>query len=196
MRFKLTEKMLDHLQDRLEQYHKIFSGDGCKGIPLEELVYIAIQADFPPEQVRWVRGGHDVTKDIEIYPDSRNPHLLQVKAGQIRGNYVVLSGNRLGRFTGNRAQYTKFLNGTTGHTISAAYKRSEINSQVTHTYEIRYISPNVLHGVTADNWQQTGQSFVQENSRGVKFRIRKSLSWQVWWSLPIKRFRPKRTITI
>lgn len=196
--YRLTPRMQQNLGKSLEKYHELFSGGRCSGWELEELIFKAIQSDsMAQHHAYWREGGHDDKADIEVATGG-STHYLQIKSGKINTrNNLTISGYRLGRFDGNLHLITEYLNNTPSEIISVSYEKVDDDMGRKHIYQINYIDSFYLQGISADNWKKSGKtSRVQENRFGVKFSLRSSMSWQIWWTVPVRLLVQSRKFII
>lgn len=186
--------MIQTLESLLKKYHDLFSGGRCSGWELEELVVKAIKSDtIANHHVKWREGGHDYKEDINITINGKS-HSIQIKSGttQSRNNSLVLSGNRLGRFNGKFDEITDFLNDKKDDIISIPYKVIDDEHGRTHKYQLIYIDVHIITGITEAGWQKKGQQYIQQTENGVSFSLRPSMSWQIWWTIPLHLLEQKK----
>ena len=182
--YRLTPRMQQHLRKNLERYHELFSGGRCQGWELEELIFKAIQSDSDAQhQAFWREGGHDDKADIEVAAEGKR-YFLQIKSGKMQGGNLVLSGYRLGRFKGNLNGITKYLNSIQSEILSIPYKKIDGDMGREHIYQLIYVNRAYIRGINSDNWGEKGTALEQTNRYGVRFSLRPSMSWQIWWSIP------------
>ncbi len=184
--YRLTPNMEQALRKSLEEYHRLFHNLRCSGEQLEALIFKAIQLDSEAgHQASWQAGAHDTEADIrvrvngELYP-------LQIKSGTVtRNGYLRLSGSRLTRFRENFGAITEYLNSSGSDILSVSYRQENNRTGRYHIYRIRYVDREYLHQLSEDAWVQSGQSWKQTNQYGVNFTLSPSMSWQIWWELPL-----------
>ena len=185
--YRLTPRMLQHFRHDLEQYHQLSTGGRCSGLVLEELLVRAIKSDTKAaHHVRWQEAGHDDEADIAVKVKNTE-HLIQVKSGKVQPNKnrLVISGHRLGRFKGNFVKITDYLNSKTANFVSVPHRLIEDAQGRRHAYKLTYIDAEKLTGVNPGNWKKSGSVYEQTNGLGVEFSLRPSMSWQVWWYIPV-----------
>ncbi len=181
--YRLTAIMQQHLRQDLEQYHALFSGR-CSGWELEELIFRAIQSDNRAQHhAFWKEAGHDDAADIRVRTNG-DVSLLQIKSGSIRAGHLTLSGHRLGRFDGDFQRITQYLNNNSSEIISVPYRKVDDDNGRHHHYRIVYANAEHLTGLRSNRWEQAGAAWEQTNQYGVKFSLRPSMSWQIWWRIP------------
>ena len=54
-----------------------------------------------------------------------------------------------------------------------------------HRLRLRYVDIRILTGISQDKWEKAGKQYQQTNSEGVLFSLRPSMSWQIWWEIPL-----------
>lgn len=184
-KYRLSPRMLQSLSRFLKEYHSLFSGGRCSGWELEELIVKSIKSDTQANHhVKWREGGHDYKEDVHVKTNGKS-YSLQIKSGQITKDYLSISGNRLGRFQKNFSKITDFLNGKKDNIISIPYKKIDDHRGRLHHYKIAYVDADLIKGLEKHRWVESGKSFLQTNNKGVEFSIRPSMSWQIWWKIPL-----------
>lgn len=183
--YRLTPRMLQHLTTSLGKYHDLFMSGRCSGWELEELIVAAIKSDTQAQhQVRWKEGGHDAEADITVKVNG-NTHFLQIKSGKTARQHITLSGHRLGRYKGNLNAITEYLNEPKADMVSAPCRKDDGERGRQYVYRICYIDAAQLAGVKAADWVKHGAIYRQTNRHGVEFSLRPSMSWQIWWKIPL-----------
>ena len=190
--YRLTSQMRQNFRNYLVKFHDLLKGGRCSGWQLEEFLVKSIRSDnVAGHHAKWREGGHDTDADITVL-SNRQIHLIQVKSGKLTEYYLKLSGHRLGRFNGDVSEITQFLNNTRYQIISVAYSLKEDDRGRAHCYTIHYIDPEKMR-IGADlewkevlNKSRTKVSRYQlVNEYGVKFSLHPSMSWQIWWDIPL-----------
>jgi len=182
MTYKLTNIMLQNLEKDLIKFHELFQGGRCQAWQLEELIAKAIRSDFSKsDSVVWKGNGHDIGCDIIVNKE----HEIQIKSGTIKKENLILSGHRLGRFKGDFKQITEFLNKNSYLLVSVPYSNKECQNGKTHIYQIFYIDSKILKVDSYKEWKEYKTSYICTNKFGVELSIRPSMSWQIWWKIPI-----------
>lgn len=178
--------MLQKFKSDLSTYHKLFTGDRCGGWELEELLANAIKSDTTTnDHVIWTEAGHDDNADIVVKRnDTKYP--IQIKSGRISNDKLVLSGHRLGRFKGNMAEISDYINSRKANIISVPYKKIDDEKGRRHIYRLCYIPIEYLQGVSGKDWKKepNRSTYKATNKHGVQFSISPSMSWQIWWRIP------------
>ena len=164
-RYKLSKKDKERIQSLLKEYHKLFPNLKCKGECLEHIVAKAIGGE--------VLGGHDKHSDIKI-----KNHFIQIKSGEINKGILTISGHRLTRFKNDFTKINEFLSSVESVIISVPTKKKIFD------YLIYEIDPCLLK--PSKLWNKKGKSFYQVNKKNVTLTISPSMSWQVWWKVPIE----------
>ena len=192
--YQLTPRMQQNLRQNLEKYHDLFDGGRCSGWELEELIYKSIQSDNTAgHHPTWKEGGHDDQADIhvrvngEIYPlQIKSGEIKQIKTGDGRKPHLVLSGHRMSRFNGDFNAITEYLNEERADFLSIPYRKVDDDSGRHHIYQIVYVEGMYLRQLNPDQWKKvTKSSWGQTNPYGVIFTVSPSMSWQVWWRIPL-----------
>ena len=184
--YRLTAVMQQHIRQDLGRYHDLFSAGRCSGWELEEIVFRAIQSDnLAQHHARWRQRGHDAAADIRVRTNG-DIHLLQIKSGEVGGGQLKLSGYRLGRFGGDLARITDFLNGNNSEIIAFPYRQANDANGRHHIYRICYANVEHLTGLEADRWERDGGISRQTNRHGVGFSLHPTMSWQIWWRIPVE----------
>ena len=196
--YRLTPRMLQRFERDLQKYHELFSGGRCQGWEQEELIVAAVKSDTTVQhQVFWKEAGHDDKADIKV-KTNKTSYLLQIKSGQIieRDAYLKLSGPRLGRFKGRMEDITKYLNSNNANIIAIPYKKVDDKKGRKHIYQLSYIDVRLLTGLIPDRWKKIKKSYKQVNPQSVEFFVRPSLSWQVWWKIPLSKVEREELFVI
>ena len=187
--YKLTNAMIQNLEKDLKIFHSLFRGGRCEAWQLEELVVRAIKSDHKKsERVDWIGRGHDVDKDIQIIETNGKVNDIQIKSGKIEKSNMVVSGHRLGRFKEDLSKITEFLNLNKYDTFLIPYCEEEDELGKRFIYKIFYADSNIFK---IDNkWESKigkkgGETFFTQNSKGVKIFLRPSMSWQIWYEIPL-----------
>ena len=194
--YRLTPRMLQRLKRDFKKYHELFSGDRCSGWELEELIVVAIRSDTQAHHhVVWREGGHDDMADIVVRTNG-DMHPIQIKSGRIKKDYLTLSGHRLGRFEGDLGKITSYLNKKTANIMTIPYKKVDDKRGRKHIYQVSYVNIQHLTGLKSDRWQKPKTTYEQTNDSGVIFSLRPSMSWQIWWKIPIALIQQEREMVI
>ena len=182
--YRMTPRMMQRLTGDLTKYHDLFNGGRCSGWELEELIVKAVQSDTQAQHnVFWKEAGHDDEADITVRTNG-STFPLQIKSGQIKKEKLQLSGHRLGRFNGDFAAITRYLNANSANIIAIPYRQIDNEQGRQHVYSVCYIDVRLLQGLQASQWTQSGARHIQTNQHGVAFSISPSMSWQIWWTIP------------
>jgi len=179
--------MEQNLRPLLKQYHDLFDGGRCSGWELEELFVKAIKSDTRANHLpKWREAGHDDKEDILVIENGKKYH-VQVKSGRItkRDPRLQLSGHRLGRFKGDLEDITEYLNNPPANYIATPYRLLENDQGRSHIYRLCYLDRFMLAGIDSKKWVKHGAQWRNENRNGVMFSLRPSMSWQIWWEIPI-----------
>lgn len=193
--YKLTDKMIQQFEKDLNKFHELFQGGRCQAWQLEELIAKAIRSDFTKnEKVVWKGNGHDIGCDILINDKIE----IQIKSGFIKNDKLILSGHRLTRFNGNFKDITNFLNKNLYSLITVPYETKEDSFGQSHIYQIFYLENSFLKLESDDKWtkkvsERKKLTYFTENSIGVEMAIYPSMSWQIWWYMPLKILNNNKT---
>ncbi len=191
--YRLTPRMQRNLRQYLKKYHDLFDGGRCSGWKLEELIYKSIQSDNTAgHHATWKEGGHDDQADIrvkvngEIYPlQIKSGEIKQIKSAGKKKPYLVLSGHRITRFKGDFKAITEYLNEERADLLSMPYRKVDDENGRHHNYRIVYVEGRYLRQLNPDHWEKAKSSWKQINRYGVDFTVSPSMSWQVWWRIPL-----------
>ncbi len=185
--YKLTDRMLQALEKDLRKFHELFQGGRCQAWQLEELIAKAIRSDFnKSERVVWKGNGHDIGCDILVNDNIE----IQIKSGAVDSKYLTLSGHRLGRFKGNLQEITNFLNQNLYLLIAVPYYDKDCELGKSHIYQIFYLDTKMLKLNDYAKWNEKkgkkgGVSYYATNDFGVELSIHPTMSWQIWWNVPL-----------
>lgn len=192
--------MEQNFRQSLARYHELFDGGRCQGWELEELIVKAIKSDTTANHfVRWQEAGHDDEADI-VAMTNGTAHQIQIKSGKISNNrdgekILTLSGHRLGRFGGDLEDISNYLNQREANIISVPYRQQEGVEGRKHIYRLCYIPVEVMQGIDEEDWETIGAQHQAWNEYGVLFSLRPSMSWQIWWTIPLSILNPDREFT-
>lgn len=194
--YRLTGRMLQRFESDLRKFHDLFMGGRCSAWQQEELLVAAIKSDTSAQHhVVWREAGHDDEADIRVVTNGVT-HLIEVKSGQIKGENLSISGHRLGRFRGDLAAITRYLNAKSANIISVSHEMVDDEDGRKHIYQLRYIEIEKLTFLDPERWERKGQRHEQTNSLGVISSLRPGMSWQIWWLIPKDLFNVQREIVI
>lgn len=185
----LYPKVTKSIKKNLEIHHQLYKKIRCKAEYLEELIVSSLRSNS--FVVDWDPASHDKEKDI-IVNSSDN---IQIKSGtfQKKNNTITISGHRLGRYKGDLKKITKYLNSSLSDTISVFNPNKKSDK---HHYTVASISKEILKGLKHDKWKKEKTSYSQTNIHGVQFSLRVSMSWQIWWVIPIKLIKLEEKLLI
>ena len=190
--YKLTPKMEQHFRNSLTNYHKMFDGGRCQGWELEELIVNAIKSDTKANHLpKWKEGGHDDAEDILVVINGKK-HKLQIKSGKLTkskksNQSLVLSGHRLGRFKGDFDKISEYLNNHKADILSIPYRKEDNDYGRRHIYRLCYIPSKMLSGIKGYDWTKEKSMHVCTNQHGVRLSLHPSMSWQIWWNIPLEK---------
>lgn len=182
--------MEQDFRNSLALYHNLFDGGRCQGWELEELIVKAIKSDNKAAHLpKWTEGGHDDQEDILVVMNGKQ-YPLQIKSGKISGRKsesrsLHLSGHRLGRFGGDFEAISEYLNARTAEILAVPYRKEDTDAGRQHIYRLCYIDAQAFKGVTGADWTKRGAQYVATNAQGVELSLRPSMSWQIWWKIPL-----------
>ena len=185
----LYPKVTKSIKENLDIHHQLYKKIRCKAEYLEELIVSSLR--FNNFVVDWDPASHDKDKDI-VVNETNN---IQIKSGTFekKKNTITISGHRLGRFKGNLREITKYLNSSLSDTISVFNPNKDSEK---HLYTVASISREILKGLEYDKWEKNNTSYHQTNILGVKFSLRISMSWQIWWVIPTRLIKIEDNILI
>ena len=191
--YQLTPRMQQALKQNLMKYHDLLDGGRCSGWELEELIYKSIQSDNTVgHHPTWKEGGHDDQADIrvrvngKVYPlQIKSGKIKKVKSGDDRKPHLVLSGHRMSRFNGDFEAITEYLNEERAYFLSIPYRKVDDDTGRHHIYKIVYVEGMHLRQLNPNRWEKVKSSWRQVNPDGVIFTVSPSMSWQVWWRIPL-----------
>ena len=132
--------------------------------------------------------GHDTNKDVQIIETNGKVNDIQIKSGKIEKSNMVVSSHRTGRFKGDLNEVKEFLNSNKYDTFLIPYREEENELGKRFIYQIFYADSNIFK---IDNeWEQKNsekgtKTFFTQNSKGVKIFLRPSMSWQIWYEIPL-----------
>ena len=188
--------MIQHFEADLRNYHKIFDGGRCSGWQCEELIVRAIRSDNTAQhQAFWREAGHDDKADIVVRTNGRR-HFIEVKSGKISKDKLTLSGHRLGRFRGDLKEISDYLNNKEANIIAIPYEKKDDGNGRHHIYTLCYVPISVLQTIDPEAWEKHGTELKQIGENGVEYALRPSMSWQIWWKIPLEKLEIGKPISI
>ena len=184
--YRLTARMLQRFKHDLSRYHDLFSGGRCQGWEQEELIVNAIKSDtVAHHHVIWTEGGHDSRADIRVKTNGET-HTVQIKSGKVdRRRRLVLSGYRMGTHKNDWNAITMYLKSKDANILSVAYEQINDARGRQHRYQVSYVDADLLKYITDSEWEKTGAQYRQTSEHGIEFSVRPSMSWQIWWAIPL-----------
>ena len=185
----LFPKVTKSIKQNLIKHHELYKKIRCKAENLEEIIVISLRENN--FNVMWDPASHDKEKDIIV----NNSNSIQIKSGTLKkkNNAITISGHRLGRFDGNLKKITEYLNNPSSDVVSIY--NPEVKSDK-HFYTIASIPKYIFEGLKPDEWTKSRSSYSQTNAKGVKFSLRTTMSWQIWWDIPISLIKIEEQIEI
>ena len=197
--YRLTPRMLQHLRKDLVDYHRLFTGGRCSGWELEELIVRAVRSDTQANHhVIWKEAGHDSEADIRVRTNGII-HDIQIKSGKIskrEPQQLIISGYRLGSYKGDFVAITKYLQSKTADFLSIPYEQLNGEHGRTHQYSVAYLDIEHLRDIDPNGWHKAGSRYHQSNESGILFTINPSMSWQIWWKIPVELANTTKPIVI
>lgn len=183
----MTAIMLQRYKRDLNKYHELFTGGRCSGWEQEELIVAAIKSDTSVNHhVIWSEAGHDTKADILVQADGET-YPIQIKSGKIINNQLMLSGYRMGKYKNDWPAITCYLKSKKANLLSVVYEQVNNDQGRQHIYRVSYIDSVILTEIDSSKWKEVGKQYKQINSKGVEFSVRPSMSWQIWWTIPLER---------
>ena len=91
----------------------------------------------------------------------------------------------MSRFKGDFKAITEYLNEERADFLSVPYRKVDDDSGRHHIYQIIYVEGIYLRQLNPDHWEKVKSSWKQVNPYGVIFTVSPSMSWQVWWRIPL-----------
>lgn len=196
--YRLTPRMEQRLRQDLRKFHDLFTGGRCADWQLEELLVAAIKSDTQAQHhVKWREAGHDDKEDILVIINGKESS-VQIKSGKIneKRGVLTLSGYRLGRFGEDLKKITAYLNSRTSDFIAVPYKKVDGDRGRQHVYQIVYVPIGALTSVDSGAWEQHGKQWRTSNQSGTLLSLSPSLSWQIWWKIPLSAVTRTEWFTI
>lgn len=190
--YRLTSQMRENFRTYLLKFHDLLKGGRCLNWQLEEFLVKSIRSDSATgHYAEWCEGGLDTDADITVRSNGQI-HLIQLKFGSCTKEHLKLSGHRLGRFNGDLLEITQFLNDTRFQIIAVAYRLQQYEIGQSHCYTMHYISPETIRIGAGLEWKEVWNKagikvsrYQLVNEYGVKFSLHPSMSWQIWWDIPL-----------
>lgn len=198
--YRLTPRMVQYFKIYLNKYHDLLTGGRCSGWQLEELLTRAIRSDNSvAHHVKWKEGGHDDKADIIVTDNLGHSYPLEIKSGKIRPNLgkLEISGHRLGRFKGDMYEISDYLNSKSSDIIAVPCRRIDDKHGRRYEYTIHYVDLKYIRSISPSEWRQpTKSKYTQVNQYGVEFSLHPTMSWQIWWRIPLKLIESESEIIV
>ena len=189
-----SPRFISHLRDLLTQHHRLYRTP-AKAEFLEDLVYQALKRTQPDLSLEWSPQSHRVLYDIRIEDPLHGALEVSIKSGAQSKNKLVLSGFRMqsvmaahkGDAPGSepsQVQGDAIVEALT----AMASKSSTVSISFCPTlrhYQIRPLNSTLLVPPPWSNWTQSGAKIKGTSAAGVSFELVRSLSWQIWWKIPL-----------
>lgn len=96
-----------------------------------------------------------------------------------------MSGHRLGRFNGVMDDIGAYLNTPRANIMAVPHRLIDDSKGRQHIYRVCYVDIKIMTGLETNKWEKRGAQYVQTNAGGVEFSLRPSMSWQIWWAIPV-----------
>jgi len=101
---------------------------------------------------------------------------------------MIVSGHRTGRFKEDLNEIKEFLNSNKYDTFLIPYREEVDELGKRFIYQIFYADSNIFK--IDNDWEQKNsekgtKTFFTQNSKGVKIFLRPSMSWQIWYEIPL-----------
>ena len=143
--------------------------------------------------VRWRPRGHELGRDFNVQIND-DIYDIQVKAGKFnkKQSILSLSGPRTGRISKTSEElFNNFLNeGWSVQILTIPYQLIKDNEGEHHEYRIGYIEKEHLTTGPEPRWEikknkNDKSIWTLINHYDITIRRVESMSWQVWWHIPV-----------
>lgn len=176
--FKFSENSLNIFKEKIKSHHELYKKIRCKAEYLEEIIVQSLRST--KEKVKWNPAGHEQEKDILV----NDTYKIQIKSGTLTQSKLKVSGHRLGRFENNFNKITDFLNKLDSD-IYATTNPSPRMSTNEHKYHLYYVNKKAITGIKKEDWEKSGAGYKNKNTIGTIFLLKPTMSWQIWWEIPL-----------
>lgn len=179
-----AEPLYERMKLKLRGWHDLFHYCSPKAEFLEEIFASSLDGAYSAEgvEVDWTPFSHRKDRDILVKQGDEEAK-FSIKTGQLVRGKLVISGYRLGRFGGDFAKINEFLTEEAHKQIHLALPSTQENGAV--VYSLFRIDPQLLCPSAGIEWAQRKNSFYHRNESGVQLAVHPSMSWQVWWEIPV-----------
>ena len=176
------------LTAKLIEYQARMTSIPIRAESWEEVIYAVLL--YMEHEVSWEPTSHAKGVDLEVGIGQgifdQQKVTISAKGGKIENNALSLSSYRLTRYRtlGNMLEFLK--HNAEEIDIYLICAREEQYEQ--RTYNIFKVTPSALipdAALNPENWEETDQAWILTADVGFEARIVKSMSNQLWYSIPI-----------
>lgn len=185
---KIDWERFSKLADKLINYKTRHTRCPINAESWEEVIYVALVHMFTKDFVKWDVGSHAKGVDIEVLVNG-TPILISAKGGKInKKNYLSVSSYRLTRYSSLQDKLNFLHENARKLDLYLICSRNEKGTTVEYrVFKVRSLDlvPDLF--LQPSSWRETSQAWILTRHREVGFesRIVKSMSHQLWYSIPV-----------
>ncbi len=92
----------------------------------------------------------------------------------------------MGTYKNDWPAITEYLKSKDANILSVAYEQVNDERGRKHIYQVSYVAADLLKNISANAWVKVGAQYRQTNEQGIEFSVCPSMSWQIWWKIPLE----------
>jgi len=185
---KVNWERFSRLVQKLINYKTKHSRVPINAESWEEVIYVALAHMFTKETVKWDMGSHTKGVDVEVKING-DIILISAKGGKINvKNYLSISSYRLTRYNALTDKLSFLYENAKKLDVYLICSRNEdgnlLKYRIFKINSLGLVPPLFLN---LSSWRETSQAWILTKHKEVGFeaRIVKSMSHQLWYSIPI-----------
>jgi len=195
-----TPQFHTNLEVQLARHSLVYTSPP-KSTYAEELVVNALKATYPLYQINWTPESHQLDYDISVKNDPYEWR-LSLKTGKPMRSTLSISGPRLqsvlkaasatpplkaASTTQLTPQQGEALVSHLRHVAQSALMLSLCKpTPSSDKYWFTELPPALLEPPPWESWTPRGSVITGVNAKGTVLRICTSMSWQIWWDVPLQ----------
>ena len=185
--FVITHTSEKALRQKLLAFHGLFTENKCSGSLIEEVFVRSLDMESSyGESIEWASGSHNSGPDIVINKPVRIT--LSVKSGTIQGNILLVSGHRMTTAKGDLNKINDILGSNVSDVVVCfVYSKANKSYQIVYVDATVFVYPNLASMWESKMSEKTGKivRYIWTAPNGLVAEVTPSMSWQVWWKIPM-----------